>query len=152
MLRELYPEVLSTYNLTSLVFAQLGMIQEAKEEFDGLRKKIASLGTRKGWCGGTIQWMYATNAFIYAKTGEIEQIRKMISEAESSQGTEYVDPIGIAVMYVAAGEVDRGFRMINEGVSHGNPGWLFHWMFWCFEPFRSDERYVTLNRRLGLTR
>jgi adenylate cyclase len=151
-LRELHSDNINTRNYLALVYAELGLIQEAKKEFDTLRKDIKAkrAAGERGWFLYA-NWAYADNAFIYSATGDLQAIGDMINEAEEvAANSGYVSPAVMGTLYLAQGNREKGFDFLEKSVAERDPVGLFLWVWRFFEPFRSDPRFVALLKRIGI--
>ncbi len=149
-LKELHPENVNTRNYVALVYAQLGLFQKARNEFDELRNDM-KCRLLKGGRDVSIYatWAYYANAFIYARTGELQKVKDMIAEAESPAGG-FVGPSSLAALYLALGDFEKGFGLLREGYEKREPSLLFSWYLWCYRPFRNEEKFASVVKNIGL--
>jgi len=92
----------------------------------------------------------ALQAHVLAVAGRKVQAQKLIHNVEESTKDRYFCPYEIASAYVSLGDVDTAYRWFRKGVEEradcmpwlGVEPWV--------ETFRSDPRYPTLLREIGL--
>ena len=91
----------------------------------------------------------ALMAYALIKNGEMNEARKILKQIEElNQVVEYRS----AVCYVALGEYDKAFELLNQYYKrHGN------WMTWfkydkTWEPIRNDSRYKELLNRMPFSK
>ena len=91
----------------------------------------------------------ALMAYALIKNGEIEEARKILKGIEElNQVVEYRS----AVCYVALGEYDKAFVLLNQYFERqGN------WMIWlkydkAWDPIRNDKRYIELLKKMPFDR
>ena len=84
-------------------------------------------------------------AYALIKNGQIEEARKILKRIEElNQVVEYRS----AVCYVALGEYDKAFKLLNQYYKRqGN------WMTWfkydkVWDPIRNDKRYIELLKKM----
>jgi tetratricopeptide (TPR) repeat protein len=95
----------------------------------------------EGYDGGS----KALLAYALIKNGQIEEARKILKRIEDlNQVVEYRS----AVCYVALGEYDKAFKLLNQYYKRqGN------WMTWfkydkVWDPIRNDKRYIKLLKKM----
>ncbi|MEO8433882.1 MAG: tetratricopeptide repeat protein [Pyrinomonadaceae bacterium] len=84
----------------------------------------------------------------YAMSGKRGEARKVIDEMESNQG--YVAGYSIALVYIALGEKDAAFRLLEKDYQERNEVLVWARVDPLLDDLRSDPRFVDLMRRVGL--
>jgi eukaryotic-like serine/threonine-protein kinase len=93
----------------------------------------------------------ALQAHVHALGGQKEHAKKLILQLEETYKDRYFCPYEIGHVYVTLGDLDTAYRWFQKGVVDradcmawlGVEPWL--------DPFRADQRYVSLIREVGLT-
>jgi serine/threonine protein kinase/tetratricopeptide (TPR) repeat protein len=85
------------------------------------------------------------HCFALATVNRHEDAKKILAEMKSSK--EYVKPMFLGFVSVAAGEIDEAFVYFNQAADEFDP-----WLVWLgtdakLEPIRKDKRYLELMRR-----
>ncbi len=93
----------------------------------------------------------ALEAQVLAMAGRREQARQVIRHVQDAAKHRYFCPYEIACVYVSLGDRDTAFELFRKGTDeHADcMAWLGvePWV----DPFRSDARYGSLLRKIGLT-
>jgi len=88
--------------------------------------------------------------YAYAISSDKNQARAVLRSLENQASTQYVDPYAFAVVYAGLGDKDKGFMWL-ERANEDRDCWI---VFLNAEPMldslRSDPRFSSLSRRLGL--
>ena len=95
-------------------------------------------------------FMVADLAYCYAISGQPDEARGLLASIEAQAAEEYVDPISFALVYVGLGENDEALASFDRAVelrAHALPAATIDPRF---DPLRSDPRFVSLLRRIGL--
>jgi eukaryotic-like serine/threonine-protein kinase len=93
----------------------------------------------------------ALQAHVLAVAGQKEQAKKLILQLEEAFKDRYFCPYEIGHVYVSLGEPDTAYKWFRKGV--GDRADCMAWLGvepWI-DPFRTDQRYVSLIREVGLT-
>ena len=93
----------------------------------------------------------ALQAHVHALAGQKEQAKKLILQLEETYKDRYFCPYEIGHVYVTLGDLDTAYRWFRKGV--GDRADCMAWLGvepWI-DPFRTDQRYVSLIREVGLT-
>lgn len=92
----------------------------------------------------------AIRGFIYAKSGDDGQARRILEVLQARAAQDYVNPREMATLHAALGEADQAFIWIEKAYEERYP-WLISLNvdFWT-EPLRSDPRFTDLLHRIGL--
>jgi tetratricopeptide (TPR) repeat protein len=120
-------------------YEQVSMFEEAIAEFrravhlsDGHPIYLAGLG------------------HAYAVSGQREDALETIKELHKLSSQRYVPARGIAEIYIGLGDKEQAFAWLDRALEQRN-GWLFHIKGNPrYDSLRSDSRYTTLVRGIGL--
>ena len=95
-------------------------------------------------------WITAEIGCVDAFLGKRAEAQKIIQELTERTAHEYIDPTEIAYIYVALGDKDHAFAVLEKGYQEraGNIPWVK--MEPKFDPLRGDARFTDLLRRIGL--
>jgi TolB-like protein/DNA-binding winged helix-turn-helix (wHTH) protein/Tfp pilus assembly protein PilF len=127
------------HNQLGQAFLQKGMHDEAIVE---LRTAIRSSG---GSVTGT-----ANLARAYAAAGRRNEAVQLLTDLKTRSSPGYSNASEIATIYAALGDSDQAMTWLEKGYEERfNPGVLLRP---GFDPLRSDPRFQTLVRRVGLSR
>jgi tetratricopeptide (TPR) repeat protein len=92
----------------------------------------------------------ANLARAYAASGRRNEAVQLLNELKRRSSPGYSNAPEIAVIYTALGDRDQAMTWLEQGYEERfNPGVL---MRPGFAPLRSDPRFQTLARRVGLNR
>jgi TolB-like protein/DNA-binding winged helix-turn-helix (wHTH) protein/Flp pilus assembly protein TadD len=127
------------HNQLGQAFLQKGMHDEAIVE---LRKAIRSSGG-SATCTANLARAYA----VAGRKGEAVQL---LTDLKTRSSPGYSNATEIATVYAALGDSDQAMTWLEKGYEERfNPGVLLRP---GFDPLRSDPRFQTLVRRVGLSR
>ena len=88
------------------------------------------------------------DAWARARAGRTGEARASLAELEARAASEYVQPLYLAVVHSALGEMDRAFERLEEGVQRRN-AWIGSPRMPMFEDFRRDPRFAAHLHRIG---
>ena len=88
------------------------------------------------------------DAWARARAGRTGEARVALAELEARAATEYVQPLQLAIVHAALGEMDLAFERLEEGTRRRNP-WMGTPRMPMFEDFRRDPRFAEHLRRIG---
>jgi TolB-like protein/tetratricopeptide (TPR) repeat protein len=92
----------------------------------------------------------ALQAHVLALAGQKAEARKVIRRVEESTKTRYFCPYEIATAHVSLGDADTAYRWFRKGVEERADCMAWLGVEPWIESFRSDPRYPTLLRDIGL--
>ena len=99
---------------------------------------------------GRDQRSLALLAWVYARSGQPGQARKLLAELNEQAKHSYVSPTGLATIFVALGEKDGAFAQLDKAYEARDSGLNDLKVDPQFDPLRSDPRFAELLRRVGL--
>jgi hypothetical protein len=88
-------------------------------------------------------------AHTYALAGRHEESRRMLAELETPGGGRYVSPYSLAAVYVALGEFDRAFQLLDRAVQAHDRALIWLKVAPRFNRVRSDPRFGALLKIVG---
>jgi eukaryotic-like serine/threonine-protein kinase len=92
----------------------------------------------------------AALARTYALAGRESDARKILAELNQASKTEYIAPYFFATIEGALGEKDEAFAWLEKGFNGRDPYLTRLRVDVAMDPLRSDTRFKTLLRRVGL--
>ena len=99
---------------------------------------------------GRGQAQLANLAFAYARAGKPEQAQPLLDELEERDVDSFVSPLSLAAIYLAAGDEDRGYQMLESAVDARVRGVIFLNVSAAFIEQRNDPRFIAIVTRVGL--
>lgn len=138
---ELDANFVPAYRLLSLAYACLKQFDE-------------SINANKQWgerTGNKVKTDIAL-AEIYAMAGEKEKAEQIAKEMEGAAGLGGNDCRGMALVYVALGDVEMAFNWLEKSYENHEESLISIKVDRKWEPLRSDERFGNLLRRIGMER
>jgi TolB-like protein/Tfp pilus assembly protein PilF len=89
-------------------------------------------------------------AYLYAKTGQPEEARRILDELTDRSTKSYVAPTAFVRVYAGLGETDTMFKWLEKACQERDAA-LLNVLFDPFlAPMRGDPRFIDLVRRVGL--
>lgn len=137
-IREVAPDFSPARQSPSLALSREGLHEEAIREYKEFLDR-AELSPRSD----------PMLAYLYAVAGRKEKAKKIL-EAAAQQDT--ANPVLIAMAYGGLGDKDRAFVWLEKAYQRHHPYlvWIEPWI--DFDSLRSDPRFRSLERRMGLPR
>ena len=136
---ELEPDNAFALAFQGLAYAEQGRFEEAITNLQSAAQR------------GDNPTIAALQAHVLAVAGRKEQAKKLILQLEEAFKDRYFCPYEIGHVYVSLGEPDTAYKWFRKGV--GDRADCMAWLGvepWI-DPFRTDQRYVSLIREVGLT-
>jgi len=124
----------------AIIHGQLGNFSEAFEEF----KKASQLNDSPvimGFLG-----------YVYATSGKRDEAQRILEEMQKQQRERYVSAYAVALVYAGLAEYDLAFEWL--GMACENRDEFLTWGLGIdprLDALRSDQRYVQLMNRIGLS-
>ncbi len=136
---ELEPTFAPALNYLARSYHSKGMVDEAMATF---HKAVEHSG------GSPV--MKARLGSAYAATGKTAEARRILRELEDDSRTRYVAPCLIAALYVGLGDKEQAFAWLERAYQERDVLLMTLNIESHLDPLRSDERFQTLLRRVGL--
>lgn len=118
-------------------YARLGRNAEAIDSY----LEAIRLGDESGDAQILLGW-------AYAKAGQRDKAREILTRFET--GKLQGSPVGLAMIHLALGDVERTFAMLEEAYAMHDQQLIWLRGAWEFDTIRSDSRFEDLVRRVGL--
>ncbi len=138
---EMNPDFSVAHFWLSLEYLQTSRLGEAIEE---MRRAIAL-------APGTQDWK-AILGLMYGLSGRVEEAGKILAELVAESQRTYVSPVGIATAHFAVGKNDEAYRWLERAYEERSPDLLYFGMFPWAERFRTDPRWLEIERKMGLSK
>lgn len=136
---ELDPTQAGSHWWRGLAYAERGQFDEAirdhEEALTLSRRSPAHLGSLGG---------------VYARRGQKAQALAVLEELRSLSKRGYVTPAAFVFVYTGLGDNDRAFEWLDKAAEDQTNLMQFLRIFPPLDPLRSDPRFETLLRRVGL--
>jgi hypothetical protein len=100
-----------------------------------------------------MRWEHGASLPTRLLHGQVEAARERLETVErlAEEGTSYVSPGNLAMVYASLGDADRMFQLIEEGTDTWDTV-AFSLHYPEFRPYRKHPRFLALLDRLGLPR
>jgi Tfp pilus assembly protein PilF len=123
----------------------LGRVQQFNGHLDSALTHFAAMGPLRAWVPTV-----AGVGYVYAQQGHRDRARAVLRQLDSLSQSEYVTAYAVALVHAALGQRDSTFVWLTRAVSERT-----HWLLWLnrdrrWDPVRSDPRFRTIARRVGL--
>ncbi len=86
----------------------------------------------------------------YVRGGKRADAERLLAELEEKRRHQYVSALGMVMVAVALGEVDRAFAWLETGVEERDPNLCALIPDPHYQPLRADPRYLQILRRVNL--
>jgi TolB-like protein/DNA-binding winged helix-turn-helix (wHTH) protein/Flp pilus assembly protein TadD len=134
---EMDPDFALAHNQLAQAYLQKHMYDEAVAEM----QKAVQFSGESPTC-------IANLARAYVAAGKRSEAVKLLSDLKKRSNTGYSNAAEIAMIYASLGDTDQAMNWLDKGYEERfNPGVLLRP---GFDPLRSDSRFQTLVRRVGL--
>jgi tetratricopeptide (TPR) repeat protein len=125
----------------------LGLTYAQQKRFDEASAELQRALTLAGR-GALLQ---AGLGYAYAAAGRREEALQLLAQLQTFPLNRDVSPFCLALIYAGLGEHEQALKFLEDAYEE-----RFSWMVWLkhepiFEALRTDERFVALMRRMGLT-
>jgi DNA-binding SARP family transcriptional activator/TolB-like protein/Tfp pilus assembly protein PilF len=123
----------------------LGRVLQFEGHLDSALTHFAKTGASRSWIPTV-----AGEGYVYAQQGRRAEALRVLTRLDSLSSGEYVTSYAVALVYTALGERDQAFAWLDRAVQERT-----HWLLWLnrdrrWDPIRSDPRFGSLVRRVGL--
>jgi eukaryotic-like serine/threonine-protein kinase len=137
--RELAP----SYYQTSMIQGTVYVMQKRAEESIGQFREAISL------VGGSPQSL-AYLGYGYGRAGHSEEARGILRQLEELSRQRYVSPFDVALVHIGLGDKDRAFEWLDKAYGERSTWLITLRVDPIFDTLRSDPRFASLVRRIGL--
>lgn len=136
---DIEPRAALAHNNMGLAQFEVGKIEEGISE---IRKAIEM---------DPKNMMFLTDlCYVLCRSGKEKEARDTLVRAEAQANTQHVPPVAIAGMYACLGEMDDAIDWLDRAYLEHSPYLASLRVERWFDKIRSDPRFVTLLRKLGL--
>ena len=136
-------ELDSNYGLAywyrGLAYEQKHMFSEALQELEKARTLLSGLMT-----------VEANIGHLYAISGRMKKAEEITRRLKDFSAKKYVNPYGVALIYVGLGSVDQAFEWLKTAFSDRSDMLVYLNVDPRLDPIRSDSRFLELTRRMGI--
>lgn len=136
---DLHPSFPGTHYLLGSAFLKQQLYIEATAEFERaveLSKRASFLVAALGYC--------------YAATGRQAEALRILKELEEKYAKREAHGQNLAQVYAGLGKKDQAFSWLEKGFEHRGGSLPMITSQYSYDNLRSDPRYVSLVRRMGL--
>ncbi len=87
---------------------------------------------------------------LHALRGERTEALVMLKQVEDLSQHSHFSFVGVAILYVNLGDLDKAFELIEESYRRREPALVYLQVEPTFDPLRSDPRYSAMLAKMGL--
>jgi len=123
----------------------LGRVLQFQGHLDSALSHFAMTGALRSWIPNI-----AGEGYVYAQQGRRPEALRALQRLDSLSASQYVTAYCVALVHTALGDRDQAFAWLDRAVKERT-----HWLLWLnrdrrWDPIRSDPRFVSVVRRVGL--
>jgi len=137
---EMEPRFFITYGELGWAYSGLGLHKEALDAFS----KAVEIS------GGARSYDIAGMGFMYAKLGEHEKAREILSDLLKKSTQRFIGPEDIALVYAALGDHDTAFSYLEKSLQEHGFYMCFIKVDHRFDILRGDPRFDEIVKKMGL--
>jgi serine/threonine-protein kinase len=137
---EMEPDFIRTHYFLGRAYLQKSMYEDALEEFQREREISNS------W----EEVLESRIGIAFAKMGKKSKAERVLDEMIERSKEMNVSPYGLSLIYIALGENDQGFNILEEAYDARWSGINYLKIEPVFDSVRSDPRYRTLLKKMNL--
>jgi len=126
---------------------QLGQTYTYKSMFEEANRTLEKAGTLSGRSPAVLGML----AYAYGSAGRTAEARKLLKELTELSKRRYVPPASVAWGYFGLGDSDQAFEWMEKACQERSNALAYLGVWPVVDPFRSDPRFRSLLRRIGLT-
>ena len=89
-------------------------------------------------------------AYTYAMSGRTDDAKALLRELEQAPPGSFAPPVDLAAVYVALGQPNEAFRILNRGVDERDEEMMYMKVDPRYDALRTDPRFDRLLERLDL--
>lgn len=132
-------DIYLAYVLRAAAFGQKEMYEQAINALT----KARSLPT------GDVPSVMAELGYAYASAGKRAEAEAVIADLKKRSTKEFIDPYGLAIIYLALGQKDEAIRWLEKAVEIRSTFVVSLNIEPKFDPIRSDLRFKDILKRVG---
>jgi Tfp pilus assembly protein PilF len=137
---EMDPGFSFTHAYLGEAYLQKSMYEEALAEYEAER------GVSKEWMA-EVETRLGTG---YARAGKPDKAREILDDLLERSKRMYISPFMLALLYIVLGEGDRAFESLEEAFRSRDTDLSYLKIEPILDTVRSDPRYKTMLKRIGL--
>jgi TolB-like protein/Tfp pilus assembly protein PilF len=137
---EMSPNFSQTYLMLGMVYLENSMYEEALAEF----RKEKSVS--KGFNPQAECYIGVT----YVRMEKKDKAQQVLDNLIEQSNKEYVPPYFVAILYFALEEKDLGFKWLEKAYEDRTIGLAMLKITQAYDSVRSDPRFITLIKKVGL--
>lgn len=126
---------------------QLGQAYTYKSMFEEATRTLEKAGTLSGRSPAVLGML----AYAYGVAGRAGEARKLLKKLTELSKREYVPPASVAWGNFGLGDRDQAFEWMEKAYQERSNALAYLGVWPVVDPFRSDPRFRSLLRRIGLT-
>jgi TolB-like protein/DNA-binding winged helix-turn-helix (wHTH) protein/Flp pilus assembly protein TadD len=123
----------------------LGQIEEYRNRFPD-----AIIRFRKAYEATATPLHLANLGHAYARNGNPSEALKVLAQLRTLSKTRYVSPYAFALVYIGLGETEKALESLQRAVTERSQAVTNLKVDPVFDDLRSDPRFVSLIRQIGL--
>jgi len=100
--------------------------------------------------GNEAFWRLSLQAYVYARANQPAPAGRALAKLLLLNRRQQIDPFAFVVPYIGLGDKDQAFALLDKSVKAHSPGLTTLKVDPIFDPLRSDPRFQTLLRSVGL--
>ena len=127
-------------HLVSFAYAQQGRYSEALADIDAWRHQE----------NPHLVWIWSQETYVYGSAGQMDQAQHSLEELRRYSRTHVLVPMIFVMPYIGVGDNDKAFEWLEKSFAAHSPGLVALKVDPVFDPLRSDPRFDSLLRRVGL--
>ena len=135
---ELDPRYGLAYFDIGIAYAVTGRYREAIDAFEASGKH-----------SGNVPRELMTRAIAHALAGERDKALELDAKLEKLAKTNYISPLGSAVLQVYLGNLDKGFELLDRAWREHDGSLVYLQAEPSFDSVRGDPRYAELIKKMG---
>jgi serine/threonine-protein kinase len=110
---------------------------------------IAEFAKARDFSGGNSEAI-SMSAYVWTRAGDAAKARALLDQFLAVSARRYVPPYNIAVVYLGLGDLDACFARLDKAYADHDVRLSFLRVDPKWDPVRSDPRFVSVLKRIGL--
>ncbi len=138
----------------ALAYEQTGKLTEAVSELERAAGLIAGNGRSQNTSGPAIDLpvLHALLGHAYAITGRRTDAVNELNKLQAAAHNRYIPPSYIGIVWMGLGDKNQAFAWLEKGFQGRSEHMLYLGLEPLVDPLRSDPRFDSLLKRVGLKR
>ena len=138
----------------ALAYEQTGKLTEAVSELEQAAGLIAGNGPSQNTSSPAIDppVLHALLGHAYAITGRRTDAVNELNKLQAAAHSRYIPPSYIGIVWMGLGDKDKAFDWLEKGFQGRSEHMLYLGLEPLVDPLRSDPRFDSLLKRVGLKR